>query len=171
MEDSSLHPFSEMRVLTTNLLLFAVGLIVVASNLIHIDYDVFRDRPMRCYQCNSANDANCDSSDVKDLNQYTKLCPLLKDGTYAGNKPIACRKIVQSVKELAQIIRECAYTGDKQSDGIRRQGNKAVKLLYYHCENVNGDIPCNGTQQITTRYLSLILLFVIIIAIVHPKYQ
>ncbi|VDO30695.1 unnamed protein product [Brugia timori] len=133
------------------------------SNLIHIDYDVFRDRPMRCYQCNSANDANCDSSDAKDLNQYTKLCPLLKDGTYAGNKPIACRKIVQSVEELpAQIIRECAYTGDKQLDGIRKQGNKAVKLLYYHCENVNG---------ITTRYLSLILLFVIIIAIVHPKYQ
>ncbi|VIO91445.1 Uncharacterized protein BM_BM2228 [Brugia malayi] len=150
----------QMRVLTTNLLLFAVGLIVIA------------DRPMRCYQCNSANDANCDSSDAKDLNQYTKLCPLLKDGTYAGNKPIACRKIVQSVEELpAQIIRECAYTGDKQLDGIRKQGNKAVKLLYYHCENVNGDIPCNGTQQITTRYLSLILLFVIIIAIVHPKYQ
>lgn len=50
---------------------------------------------MRCYQCNSAKDANCDSSDAKDLRQYSKLCPLLKGGTYAGNEPIACRKIVQ----------------------------------------------------------------------------
>ncbi|VDN42132.1 unnamed protein product [Gongylonema pulchrum] len=50
---------------------------------------------MRCYQCNSAEDANCDSNDPKDLRQYIKLCPLLQEGTYAGNEPIACRKIVQ----------------------------------------------------------------------------
>ncbi|EFO23946.1 hypothetical protein LOAG_04533 [Loa loa] len=149
-----------MRVLITHVLVLAASLIVTA------------DRPMRCYQCNSANDANCDSSETKDLRQYIKLCPLLKEGTYASNKPIACRKIVQSVEELpVQIIRECAYTGDKQLDGMRKQGNKAVKLLYYQCENVDGDMPCNGTQQITTRYLSFTLLLIIIIAIIHTKYQ
>lgn len=45
----------------------------------------------------------------------------------------------QSVEDLpTQIIRECAYTGDKHLDGMRKQGNKAVKLLYYQCENANG---------------------------------
>lgn len=50
---------------------------------------------MKCYQCNSAKDANCDSSDGEDLKQYINLCPALSDGTFAGNKPVACRKIVQ----------------------------------------------------------------------------
>lgn len=50
---------------------------------------------MQCYQCSSAKDKNCDSSDAKDLKQYIKLCPLLKGGTYDGNEPVACRKVVQ----------------------------------------------------------------------------
>lgn len=36
-----------------------------------------------------------------------------------------------------RIIRECAYTGDKHMDGMRKQGNKAVKLTYYQCENTD----------------------------------
>ncbi|KAL4003633.1 hypothetical protein ACH3XW_8420 [Acanthocheilonema viteae] len=149
-----------MRVLITTVVMLAASLIVIA------------DQPMRCYQCNSAKDTNCDSSDAKDLKQYIKLCTPLKGGTYAGNEPIACRKIVQSVEELpTQIIRECAYTGDKQLDGMRKQGSKAIKLLYYQCENADGDTPCNGTQQITTRYLSLTFLIAVIIAIVHSRYQ
>ncbi|CAG9531203.1 unnamed protein product [Cercopithifilaria johnstoni] len=148
-----------MRILITNVLILAASLVVIA------------DGPMRCYQCNSQEDANCDSSDANNLKQYIKLCPILKGGTYDGNKPIACRKIVQNVEELpTQIIRECAYTGDKQLDGMRKQGSKAVKLFYYQCQNVDGDTPCNGTQQITTRYISLSLLLLIIIAVVHTKY-
>uniref|UniRef100_A0A915PHD5 Protein quiver n=1 Tax=Setaria digitata TaxID=48799 RepID=A0A915PHD5_9BILA len=94
---------------------------------------------MRCYQCNSAKDPNCDSRDAKDLRQYVKICQMLEGGTYIGNEPIACRKIVQSVEDLpVQTIRECAYTGDKDLNGLRKQGNKAIKLLYYQCENVDG---------------------------------
>ncbi|KAM3723646.1 RNA-directed RNA polymerase [Dirofilaria immitis] len=140
--------------------MLAVGLLVIA------------DRPMRCYQCNSAKDAKCDSSNASDLRQYIKLCPLLTEGTYAGNQPIACRKIVQNVEELpVQIIRECAYTGNKHLDGMRKQGNKAIKLFYYQCENVDGDTPCNGTKQITTQYFILILLLATIIAAALTKYQ
>ncbi|VDK78024.1 unnamed protein product [Litomosoides sigmodontis] len=150
--------YSRMRVLITNVLILIASLIVVA------------DQPMQCYECNSAKDANCKSSNGEDLKQYIKSCPALTEGTYAGNKPVACRKIIQSVEELpTQIIRECAYTGDKL-DGMRKQGNKAVKLLYYQCENVDGDTPCNGTRQITTRHLSL-LLFVTIVVAIHNKYQ
>ncbi|VDP11423.1 unnamed protein product [Onchocerca flexuosa] len=132
----------------------------------------FRDQPMKCYQCNSAKDAKCDSSDAKDLKQYIKLCPPLRDGTHAGKKPIACRKIIQNVEELPElIIRECAYTGDKNLDGMRKQGNKAIKLFYYQCENMDKDTPCNGAQQITTRYLTLTLFLVTIIAAALNKYR
>ncbi|VDN08530.1 unnamed protein product [Thelazia callipaeda] len=100
---------------------------------------LFRERPMRCYQCNSADDLDCDSSDEKALKPYIKLCPLLQEGTYAGHEPVACRKIIQNVEDLpTQIIRECAYTGDKNLDGVRKQGSKAIKFLYYQCENEDG---------------------------------
>uniref|UniRef100_A0A0R3RQR1 Protein quiver n=1 Tax=Elaeophora elaphi TaxID=1147741 RepID=A0A0R3RQR1_9BILA len=115
----------------------------------------FRDRPMRCYQCNSAEDTNCNSSDAKELRQYIKLCPLLKGGTYAGSEPIACRKIVQSVEDVpTHIIRECAYTGDKQLDGMRKQGNKAIRMLYYQCENMEG-YTLSINKKLSVTYVDL----------------
>ncbi|KHN84519.1 hypothetical protein Tcan_16507 [Toxocara canis] len=98
---------------------------------------VLADGPVQCYQCNSAEDSDCESSNVDQLKKFIKTCEPLKDGTYKNRQPIACRKIIQDVEvSPRRIIRECAYTGDTHMDGMRKQGNKAVKLTYYQCENV-----------------------------------
>uniref|UniRef100_A0A915BYV6 Protein sleepless n=1 Tax=Parascaris univalens TaxID=6257 RepID=A0A915BYV6_PARUN len=56
-----------------------------------------------------------------------------------------------------RIIRECAYTGDKNMDGVRKQGNKAVKLTYYQCENTDNDSPCNGvTPAMSSTFVAIV---------------
>uniref|UniRef100_A0A0M3HYK7 Protein sleepless n=1 Tax=Ascaris lumbricoides TaxID=6252 RepID=A0A0M3HYK7_ASCLU len=123
-----------------------------------LKWDVLSDAPMKCYQCNSAEEADCESSDVEQLKKYVKPCGELKDGTYKSREPIACRKIVQDVETSpTRIIRECAYTGDKHMDGMRKQGNKAVKLTYYQCENTDNDSPCNGaTSIISSTFMAIV---------------
>ncbi|VDM45697.1 unnamed protein product [Toxocara canis] len=116
------------------------------------------DGPVQCYQCNSAEDSDCESSNVDQLKKFIKTCEPLKDGTYKNRQPIACRKIIQDVEvSPRRIIRECAYTGDTHMDGMRKQGNKAVKLTYYQCENVANNPPCNGGSSLTSSVFIAII--------------
>ncbi|VDK23809.1 unnamed protein product [Anisakis simplex] len=109
---------------------------------------------MKCYQCNSQKESDCESSDAEVLKKYSKDCVVLKEGTYKGKEPIACRKLVQydllvsdllidiiaelkDIDSSRRVVRECAYTGDKNLDGMRKQGNKGVKVLFYQCQNTD----------------------------------
>ncbi|VDN50500.1 unnamed protein product [Dracunculus medinensis] len=96
---------------------------------------IFSRGPIKCYQCESLSQPDCESSDRAKLSSFVQLCPLLSEGTFAGMEPIACRKILQVCFAIIRTIRECAYSGDKNLNGLRKQGNKAIKLFYYQCEN------------------------------------
>lgn len=56
---------------------------------------IFSRGPIKCYQCESLSQPDCESSDRAKLSSFVQLCPLLSEGTFAGMEPIACRKILQ----------------------------------------------------------------------------
>lgn len=106
--------------------------------------ELFAIEAKMCYQCNSAVDSDCEKSDADVLKKFLKKCEPSNETPQKYSKPIACRKIVQQVESSPlRVIRECAYTGKTQLDGMRKQGNKAIKMLYYQCENESNETPCN----------------------------
>ncbi|MFH4984238.1 hypothetical protein AB6A40_010947 [Gnathostoma spinigerum] len=58
-----------------------------------------------------------------------------------------------------RIIRECAYSEDPKLDGMRKQGNKAIKLLFYQCVSESEGTPCNGASSIFSSILTIFLCF------------
>uniref|UniRef100_A0A915HYI8 Uncharacterized protein n=1 Tax=Romanomermis culicivorax TaxID=13658 RepID=A0A915HYI8_ROMCU len=57
------------------------------------------------------------------------------------NCAVGCRKVIQEVDEKPTIIRQCAYGGENVN-GLKRIGNKGVRLYYYQCDKDE----CNGAQ-------------------------
>ncbi|VDD86458.1 unnamed protein product [Enterobius vermicularis] len=100
-----------------------------------------------CYQCNSALEPDCASSDLTLLKKFIKKCdPDAEIPQKSGSTPVACRKIIQQVDPTPErIIRECSYTlvhGSPQVNGMRKQGNKGIKMFYYQCENADNVSCC-----------------------------
>ncbi|VDP03176.1 unnamed protein product [Heligmosomoides polygyrus] len=111
----------------------------------------------KCYQCISSSDnqEDCAESDLQKLKPYIKSCPALTEGTFKGQKPKGCRKIIQTVESKKSTIRECAYSGDVV-DGQKKTGNWGINMYYYQCENT-GSEPCNGANSPALVVLSLLL--------------
>jgi hypothetical protein len=101
---------------------------------------------INCVQCNSANDQQsaCASSNVTDLTGWVKSCQRLTSGQWNNAAAIGCRKVVQEVDGITQIVRECAYSGI-DVENLKRTGNKGIRMFYYQCSNndENTILPCN----------------------------
>jgi len=103
---------------------------------------------LQCYKCVSTIDNDCAKYD-EDLfeKSYKVDCLSEKEkptsAVFSDSKPVGCRKIVQEVEGEERIVRQCAFSGDNV-EGLKRTGNKGVRLFYYQC---NGDL-CNGAARV-----------------------
>uniref|UniRef100_A0A183BKM0 ER membrane protein complex subunit 4 n=1 Tax=Globodera pallida TaxID=36090 RepID=A0A183BKM0_GLOPA len=132
-----------------------------------VDARAITGNRINCYVCNSKTkgEADCAESNFDKLKPFIKKCDPVAFGPYASKEAMACRKVEQTVEDETTIVRECAYTGEKEVDGKRRTGNKAVTVLIYQCTNdQKGESPCNsalssliGTSSSILSTLSLVL--------------
>lgn len=112
-----------------------------------------------CVTCVEGIHPGCgDPFDTQYIDRYTTDCSLSHNRPdtnenehrdeykYKDKSPVGCRKILQEINDKIHVVRQCAYSGENVN-GLKRTGNKGVKLWYYQCDDAK---HCNGAIRLNS---------------------